>query len=604
MKQIELLAPAKNLESGIAAIKSGADAVYIGAEKFGARSSAGNSLEDIEKLVNFAHKYRSKIYVTINTIMNDDEIQQAHSLIQQLYKIGVDALIIQDMGLLEFDLPPLPLFASTQANNATVEKVKFLENVGFQRVILSRELSIGQIKEIASKTSIDLECFIHGALCVCNSGQCYMSWAIGGRSGNRGECAQPCRKKYSLIDSKNNFISKDKHLLSLKDLNLSSHLEKLINAGISSFKIEGRLKDISYIENIVSYYRQELDFVLNKNGLTKSSSGKSIINFSPNPYKTFNRGYSEYFIQGRKGEISSINTPKSIGEKIGKVVSVNKNYFTISGNTPLNNADGICFFDADGELQGTIVNKADGDRIFPDDISKIKENAVIYRNLDHEFLKKLKNTSVERKISVNLYVSQQKDELVFAAADEDGISVRLSVKNTFEIAQNQEKALENMKKQISKLGDTDFYADSVEISIKKQYFIPVKEINEIRRELISKLSEERMKQYSRQECKTVKNDFPYPDKELDYTGNVMNKYAEKFYRKHGVEEIQPAAESGLNMQGKKVMTTKYCLKHEFKLCPKLSAENEFSEPFFLVDEKEHKYKLKFNCSKCEMEIYF
>lgn len=604
MKQIELLAPAKNLESGIAAIKCGADAVYIGAEKFGARSSAGNSLEDIKKLVNFAHKYRAKIYVTINTLMNDDEIRQAHSLIQQLYQAGVDALIIQDMGLLELDLPPLPLFASTQANNATVEKIKFLENAGFQRVILARELSIGQIKEIASKTSIDLECFIHGALCVCNSGQCYMSWAIGGRSGNRGECAQPCRKKYSLIDSKNNFISKDKHLLSLKDLNLSNYLEKLINAGISSFKIEGRLKDISYIENIVSYYRQELDFVLNKNGLAKSSSGKSIINFSPNPYKTFNRGYSEYFIQGRKGEISSINTPKSIGEKIGQVVSVNKNYFILSGNTPLNNADGICFFDADGELQGTIVNKAHGERIFPDDISKIKGNAVIYRNLDHEFLKKLKNTSVERKIGVNLYVSQEKAELVFAAADEDGISVRLSVQNTFEIAQNQEKALENMKKQISKLGDTDFYADSVEISIKEQYFIPVKEINEIRRELISKLSEERMKQYSRKECKTVKNDFPYPDKELDYTGNVMNKYAEEFYRRHGVEEIQQAAESGLNMRGKKVMTTKYCLKHEFKLCPKVSAENKFSEPFFLVDEKEHKYELKFNCSKCEMEIYF
>jgi len=602
MKQIELLAPAKNLESGIAAIKCGADAVYIGAEKFGARTSAGNSLEDIEQLIKFARKYRAKVYITINTLLKDNEIPQAYDLIKKLYQIGADAIIVQDMGLLELNLPPIPLFASTQTNNTTPEKVKFLEEAGFARVILARELSLEQIKEIKNKTNIDLEFFVHGALCVCYSGQCYMSCAIGGRSGNRGACAQPCRKKYSLVDSKNKIIAKDKYLLSLKDLNLSNHLENLINAGISSFKIEGRLKDEAYIKNIVSFYRQELDFVLEKKELAKSSIGKSIINFSPNPQKTFNRGYSEYFINGRAGEISSINTPKSIGEKIGEVNFVQKDSFNLSGNIKLNNADGICFLNKDMELQGTIINKVMGNNIFPDDMKDIQENIVIYRNLDHEFLKTLKNSKIERKIGVNLYLSEENDELIFVAIDEDNVKAQINLKNSFELAQNKEKALETLEKQLLKLGETDFYADSAEINLKEVYFIPVKEINEIRRQLIQKLEEERIKLYPQQITKIEKNNYPYPDKKLDYTGNVLNKYAKEFYKRHGVEEIHPAAETGLNMAGKKVMTTKYCLKHQFNICN--TCHPEQTEPFYLIDENNHKYELKFNCAKCEMEIYF
>jgi len=611
MKPIELLAPAKNLESGIAAIKCGADAVYIAAERFGARSAAGNSLEDIEQLIKFAHKYRAKVYITINTLLKNNEIQQAYTLIKKLYQIGADAIIIQDMGLLEMDLPPIPLFASTQTNNTTSQKVKFLEEVGFQRVILARELSLEQIKEIRTKTKIDLEFFVHGALCVCNSGQCYMSYAIGGRSGNRGECAQPCRKKYSLVDSQNKIIAQDKYLLSLKDLNLSNHLENLINAGISSFKIEGRLKDEAYIKNIVSFYRQELDFVLEKKELPKNSIGKSIISFSPNPQKTFNRGYSEYFINGRNEVVSSINTPKSIGEEIGKVNFVQKNSFSVSGNAKLNNADGICFFDKDMELQGTIINKVMGNNIFPDDINGILENTFIYRNLDHEFLKTLKNSKIERKIGVNLYLSEENDELIFIAIDEEGVKAQISLKNSFELAQNKEKALETLEKQLLKLGETDFYADSTEINLKDVYFIPVKEINEIRRQLIQKLEEERIKLYPQQITKIEKNNYPYPDKKFDYTGNVLNKYAEEFYKRHGLEEIKPAAETGLNMAGKKVMTTKYCLKHQFNICskhhfchPEQREESNSTEPFYLIDENNHKYELKFNCSKCEMEIYF
>ena len=604
MKPIELLAPAKNLESGIAAIKCGADAVYIAAEKFGARISAGNSLEDIEQLIVFAHKYRAKVYITINTLLKDSEIQQAYELIHKLYQIGADAIITQDMGLLELDLPPIPLFASTQANNTTPEKIEFLEKIGFQRVILARELSLEQIKKIRKKTGVELEFFIHGALCVCYSGQCQMSYAIGGRSANRGNCAQPCRKKYSLVDSKNKIISQDKHLLSLKDLNLSVYLENLINAGISSLKIEGRLKDISYIKNIVSYYRQNLDLILDKNSLSKSSIGKSIISFSPNPNKTFSRGYSEYFLNERSGKISSINTPKSIGEEIGKIDFVGKDYFTISKNIKLNNADGICFFDKNLELKGTIINKVIENKIFPDDIKEIQPNTFIYRNLDHEFLKTLKNSKIERKIGVNLYLSQENEDLIFVAIDEEGAKAQISLKNNFDTAQNKEKSLETLEKQLLKLGETDFYADSIEINLKEAYFIPVKEINEIRRQLINKLEEERSQLYQQQKIKIEKNNFPYPDKKLDYSGNVLNKHAEQFYKRHCVEEINSAAESGLDMTGKKIMTTKYCLKHQFNICPKVNLQSDHSEPLYLIDENKHEYELKFNCAKCEMEIYF
>lgn len=564
-KQLELLAPAKNLESGIAAIKCGADAVYIGAERFGARAAVGNSLDDIEKLINFAHKYYARVYITINTLLKDSEIMQAQDLIYKLYNIGADAIIVQDMGLLELDLPPIPFFASTQANNTTPEKVKFLEEVGFQRVILARELSLEQIREIRAKTSVDLEFFVHGALCVCYSGQCYMSYAVGGRSANRGECAQPCRKKYSLINSKNEIISKDKYLLSLKDLNLSDYLDDLFSAGVSSFKIEGRLKDEAYIKNIVSFYRQKLD---------KRSSGTSFISFPPNPDKTFNRGYTDYFITGNRNKIASIDTPKSIGERIINI-------------SDLNQADGICYFDKNGELKGTLVNN----------IKEIPKNTAIFRNLDHEFLKKLNNFIIERNIKINLFLSEENHELILIAIDEDNVSAQIKFKNDFELAKDSDKSLRNIKKQSLKLGETDFYADSAEIDLKEVPFIPVSQINEIRRQLIARLDEERKKAYKREEFKIEKNSFPYPDKKLDYRGNVLNKYAESFYKRHGVEEILPAAETGVDLCGKKVMTTKYCIKYELGLCKN-------KEQLYLIDENNHKYELKFNCSKCEMEIIY
>jgi putative protease len=604
LPKVELLSPAKNLECGIAAINCGADAVYIGAHKFGARSTVGNSLADIEKLILYAHKYWAKVYVTVNTILNDKEILEAEKLIKQLYEIGTDAVIVQDMGLLELDLPPIPLFASTQTHNNTWQKVEFLEKAGFQRVILARELSLPQIKEIKSKTNIDLECFIHGALCVSYSGQCYLSYAIGGRSGNRGECAQPCRKLYSLSDSSGKIIAKDKYLLSLKDLNLTKYLEELIDNGVSSFKIEGRLKDINYIKNTVSFYREKIDQILEKKNIDKSSSGKSFINFTPDPYKTFNRGFTDYFLNGRKKEIISIDTPKSKGEFIGKVTGIDKNSFTVDTKIKLHNGDGICFFDSNNTLQGTTVNKAENNQIYPNDISLIKQNMLVYRNLDHEFLKNLNNADIKRKISVKLRFYQENDEFILHVIDEDRIKAEQKLKIEAEIADNQEMALNNIKKQLSKLGETEFICKDVKVELENIYFIQIKQLNDLRRSTIELLIQNRLEKYPRQIYKIEKNNFPYPEKHMDYRANVLNKKAEDFYKRHGVIDIQPAAESGIDLHGKRVMITKHCLKYQFNLCSKNGSKNRISEPLYLIDQHNRKYPLNFNCKNCEMEILF
>jgi len=606
MKQIELLAPAKDFECGVSAIKYGADAVYIGAGKFGARASAGNNLEDIEKLVHFAHFYKAKVYVTVNTILNDGEIEQARKLIKKLYEIGADAIIIQDMGFLELDLPNIPIFASTQCHNNTPEKVKFLEKTGFSRVILARELSLDQIKEIRSHTSIDLESFIHGALCVCYSGQCYMSYANGGRSGNRGECAQPCRKQYSFIDSNSKIISAKKHLLSLKDLSLSNYIKELIDAGISSFKIEGRLKDINYIKNIVSFYRTQIDEVLTDTRYKKSSTGRIFMDFTPDSFKTFNRGYSEYFLNGRRKDITSIDTPKFKGENVGKITKLFKDSFILDKKpeVKMNNGDGISFFDQNGNLYGTVINNADDNRIYPNDMKFLQVNTHIYRNFDHEFNKKLKNSQTERKISVNFWLSETPSGLVLHAIDEDGIEANESIDIAKEIANNSQMALDNIKKQLQKLGDTAFICSDIEINLKNIYFIKIKDLNELRRATVEKLQQNRQNSYERPSRTIISDNSLYPVSELTFEGNVLNTYAEKFYVRHGVKTVESAAESGLDMNGKKIMTTKHCLKYHFDLCPKLKSKTDFKEPFYLTDDQNKKYLLKFNCKKCEMEIYF
>jgi len=578
----ELLAPAKDKECAFCAINCGADAVYIGANAFGARQNATNNLQDIKEIVDYAHKFYVKIYVTINTILDNKELIEAQKLIYKLYDIGVDGIIIQDMGLLEVDLPPIPIHASTQCNNRTFEKVKFFDDSALNRAILARELSAEEIKNICQNTDIEIETFIHGALCVSYSGQCYLSQSIGGRSANRGMCAQPCRKKYSLVDEKGNYLIKNKHLLSLKDFNASNSIKELISAGVHSFKIEGRLKDKNYIKNVVGFYRNLID-----DYSEKTSSGKVFLGFEPDLNKTFNRGFTDYFLNQR-GEIYNFDTPKFIGEKIGKVLKITKDCIICELNcTKISAQDGLCFFNGK-DYEGFLVNKSDGNKIFPNKMPIIKAGTILYRNIDAEFNKKLDTSKTVRKIKVDFVLKD--NELI--ATDEDKNSVSLAVEMT-EPAKNEEKAKNNIIEQLKKTGETDFYAKNVDLRMKVVPFLPISKINEYRRNILELLMNERIKNYKRVVAKTRKV-VPYYEKELDYRANIHNDFARKFYEKRGVQIIETSFESG-NDKATELMRTKHCLKFAIGKC---------RQPIqlFLEDEFAQRYPLKFDCKNCEMVI--
>lgn len=599
-KTIELLAPAKDKKTAFAAIDCGADAVYIGSPKFGARVNASNSLDDIKDVVEYAHKFRVKVYVTINTIMSDDELREAVELIYQLYDIGVDALIVQDMGLLECKLPPIKLFASTQCHNSTLEKVKFLEKTGFSRVILARELSLDEIRKIADNTDVEIETFIHGALCVSYSGQCYMSYAIGGRSANRGECAQPCRKKYSLVDSDGVVVAKDKHLLCLRDLNFSSDIKDLIDAGVSSFKIEGRLKDEDYIKNVVSFYRKKIDDAIENTEYERSSSGYSVLGFEADVNKTFNRGYCEYFLHGRNKNITSFDSPKSRGEYTGRVKEVFEKYFLFDGSE-LNNADGICFFDERGELVGTSVNKAEGNKIFPQSMNGIRKGVEVFRNYNHKFSKMLESAKVERKIEASVCFVEKEQCYELSAVDEDGVRVVVDAGKNYDKAKNQELARNNIIKCLKKAGDSCFDIKEARVEVDVYPFIPLSELNELRRRLFAKLEEKRIASYEVEKSGGIFIS-PYFERELFYDVNIMNEKAKEFYEKRGGICREYAIEKTGNVSGKILMTTKHCLKFSLGLCSKEGKKHRYREPFFLVDSHGKKYKLLFECKSCCMKI--
>ena len=599
-KTIELLAPAKDKKTAFAAIDCGADAVYIGSPKFGARVNASNSLDDIKDVVEYAHKFRVKVYVTINTIMSDDELREAVELIYQLYDIGVDALIVQDMGLLECKLPPIKLFASTQCHNSTLEKVKFLEKTGFSRVILARELSLDEIRKIADNTDVEIETFIHGALCVSYSGQCYMSYAIGGRSANRGECAQPCRKKYSLVDSDGVVVATDKHLLCLRDLNFSSDIKDLIDAGVSSFKIEGRLKDEDYIKNVVSFYRKKIDDAIENTEYERSSSGYSVLGFEADVNKTFNRGYCEYFLHGRNKNITSFDSPKSRGEYTGRVKEVFEKYFLFDGSE-LNNADGICFFDERGELVGTSVNKAEGNKIFPQSMNGIRKGVEVFRNYNHKFSKMLESAKVERKIEASVCFVEKEQCYELSAVDEDGVRVVVEAGKNYDKAKNQELARNNIIKCLKKAGDSCFDIKEARVEVDVYPFIPLSELNELRRRLFAKLEEERIAVYEVEKSGGIFIS-PYFERELFYDVNIMNEKAKEFYEKRGGICREYAIEKTGNVSGKILMTTKHCLKFSLGLCSKEGKKHRYREPFFLVDSHGKKYKLLFECKSCCMKI--
>jgi len=605
MTQTELLAPAKDLDCGVAAIDCGADAVYIGAARFGAREKAGNPLDDIAALAAHAHTYWARVYVTVNTLLYDDELPQAARLIHQLYEAGVDGVIIQDVGLLECDLPPIPLIASTQMHNAAPEKVAFLEAVGFRRVILARELSLPQIRAIRQAApTVELESFVHGALCVSYSGQCTMSYAIGGRSGNRGECAQPCRRRYTLVDRDGQPVVAGKHLLSLRDLNLSADLDALLDAGVTAFKIEGRLKDVTYIKNVVSFYRQRLDAALAARGWRRSSSGRSAVDFTPDMNKTFNRGYTPYFLHGRAEPPGFIETPKMVGEFVGVAASTSGKTVTLDQAADLHNGDGLSFFDAAGELQGALVNRGDGQRVVLNDLRDIPPGTRLYRNHDHVFLAHLEKAQVTRTIAVTLTLLETPDGFRLTAEDEDGVVAVETLAAEKIPAQKPDMARATVEKQLRKTGDTPFTVADLTLTWKTPYFLPVAALNDLRRRTLERLLAARTADRLVAEGHLLNNDAPYPETALDFRGNVLNARARAFYWRHGVKSLAPAAESGLDMRGKPVMRTKYCLKHQLGLCDGTRQPSGLKEPLALVDQDGRRYPLRFDCAACEMEVYF
>lgn len=577
MKKTELLAPAKDKQTAITAIKSGADAVYIGAPAFGARQAAGNSIEDIKEVVDYAHKFYVKVHVTINTILTDNELLEVKSLITKLYEIGVDAIIIQDTGILELaicgEIPPIPLHASTQCNNRTLDKVEFFDRVGLSRVILARELSIDEIKKICSSVNCEIETFVHGALCVSYSGQCYLSASIGGRSANRGECAQPCRKKYTLVDKDGNIIAKEKHLLSLKDFNASDKLQELVDAGVKSFKIEGRLKDENYVKNVVAYYREKLDKISEK-----TSSGRVFPDFTPDVRKSFNRGFTEYFLNGRE-ECYNFESPKSRGEYLGRVTKAGRDWFEL--NADLAPQDGLCF----GE-SGCLVNKVAGEKIYPNKMDGISVGVKIYRNFDARFDRQLRHSKLKRQIAVDLIYKSG----ILTAVDEDGNTVESDIVG--EEPQNPEKMREIFIAQLQKTGESDFYIREIKIG-EGVPFMPVSQINSLRRALFEKLMAERLSNYKREEQAPLRH-TQYPATAVDYRGNIHNKKAEIFYEQCGAKVKERSYESSPKRECE-LMRTKHCLKFAFGMC-------KTQKELFLIDEKGKKYKLEFDCKNCEMVI--
>jgi collagenase-like PrtC family protease len=604
MEHIELLAPARDLDCGIVAIDCGADAVYIGAERFGARSRAGNRLEDISRLIDHSHAYWAKVYVTVNTLLHDHELDQAAALIAELHQRGADGIILQDVGLLECGLPPVPLIASTQMHVDSAEKVAFLQEVGFSRVTLARELTLDEIRAIRGRSTVELECFVHGALCVCYSGQCTLSYGMGGRSGNRGECAQPCRLRYSLVDAEGRAVVRDRHLLSLKDLNLSDHIEALIDAGVRSFKIEGRLKDKAYVANVVAFYRQRLDEILGRKGWAKASSGQVNLDFVPDVSQTFHRGYSTYFLHGRQESIGSLDTPKMVGQRMGRVISCDRRSFTLDSHPLVVNGDGLCFFDVHDELQGTLVNHADGAVVTPDRMDGIQVGTVVYRNHNHAFTTAVARTKARRTIAVRLVLDETAGALRLSATDEDGNTAATEIACEKTAALNPTGQEATVARQLAKMGRTLFSCEDVRLAWRQPLFLPVATINAMRREVLDGLLKARAQNRPRQVRQITTNEAPYPESQLSYLGNVLNAKAEAFYHRHGVIQIERAAESGLDMRGRKVMTTKYCLRHQLGLCLAQGGGDSVHEPLTLVDEQGRRLRLRFDCAACRMEIYF
>jgi len=543
----------------------------------------------------------------VNTILYDHELEDCKKMIHELYAIGVDALIVQDMAVMEMDLPPIVIHASTQANNRDPKHVKFLADAGMKRVVLARELNLDQIKDIAKATDVELEFFVSGALCVSFSGNCYMSIANGERSANRGSCAQNCRLPYNLVDGTGKTLIANSHLLSIKDLDLSDQLPNLIEAGVTSFKIEGRLKDMVYVKNNTSFLRKKLDaFLENNDQFQKASSGRTFFNFDAEMDRSFNRGYTDYFVNKRTEKIGSWDSPKSQGQYIGKLIETKANGYIIENYEKLNNGDGLYFLNENNEPDGMQINIIVNNIVVPNTFKNIPSGTVIYRNSDAEFNRLVeRDDSAVRKIGVNLTFTETNDGFMLVAIDEDGHQSISSFESVKELAKNEESTTPNIIKNLSKTGGTPFIVDDVKVEFSQNWFLPISKVNEVRRVVLEQLIDIRVKEYHRKEFQIQKTDHPYPVPQLDFTYNVSNQMARAFYKRHGVTEIEKAFELQWDPGKSRVMVTKYCVKYELGKCARFQRETmgeKVVEPLTLTHGN-NAYKLKFNCKPCEMEIW-
>ena len=621
--QLELLAPARDADIGIEAVNHGADAIYIGGPSFGARTSAANEVADIARLVAHAHRYNARVFVTLNTILRDDELEPARQQIVALYEAGVDALIIQDMGLLELDLPPIQLHASTQTDIRTQEKARFLQDVGLNQIVLARELDLAQIAAIraATREETTLEFFVHGALCVAYSGQCYVSHANTGRSANRGDCSQACRLPYQVTDMQGRIVAHDKHVLSMKDNNQSDNLQALIDAGIRSFKIEGRYKDMGYVKNITAHYRTLLDQIIERRPeFARASSGRTTFAFTPDPDQNFNREFTDYFVGGRKDDIGAFDSPKNPGLPIGYVSKVGDKWvelFADSADTVLNNGDGLCYYTLHKELAGLAINRAEktGDgkwRVFPKNpiasFKDLRAGTLLNRNRDMNWVRMLDKESSERRIGVWLRLEETASGFALTLADEDGHSVTVAADHAKEPANDTAKAEATLNAHLGKLGTTDYAVRGIALELSQPWFVPASFINALRRDAIAALDAERAAAYVRpQRAQAVEPPAMYPEDTLSYLANVYNHKARDFYARHGVKVIAAAYESHEEAGEVSLMITKHCVRFSLSLCPKQAKGvtgvqgTVRAEPLTLINGSE-KLTLRFDCKPCEMHV--
>ena len=597
MRYIELLAPAKNFEAAKAAIDHGADAIYMGGMRFGARYAAANSLEEIVRTIEYAHQYGVRVHSTMNTVLFDKELDEAKAQAEALIEAGIDALIVQDMALREMGLP-VELHASTQVGNTTPEGVKFLQDCGFSRIILERALSLEEIRSIRQATTAELECFVHGAICVGHSGRCFLSRSTSARSGNRGECSQPCRLPYDLRDENGKLIMQSKHLLSVKDLDLSHSLEELIDAGITSFKIEGRLKDLRYIRNIVSYYRGLLDQIIaRRSDLCRPSAGHSVVDFTPNPAKSFTRGASEYMLRGRKADVASFDTPKAVGEYVGTITKLTQRGFMLDRGADLGAGDGVCAITAEG-LVGTNINAMERGWIIPNRTDGLKVGAKLYRNYDHRFSLQLDRSRTQRLIDIVARLTLSAEGCELWLRDEDGVEISLGEKLNFEPSKSAEKMIDTARKAVAKCGGTIFNITEIEVA-GGAFFAPASLISELRRKTLEELRQKRLKRTLSHQILSDDGSARYPYPMVSRYENVTNSLSEKFYRKHGAEQIEKPLECQPTL-GQRVMISSYCIRREIGEClkqkPRLKGELHIEHGYA-------KYRLEFDCKRCLMSLY-